>query len=192
MQSREKGAGSAASHLWSCGNMARDVLPWQPSSTDPLMGCLVCQCDSCWTVWRMCMCASTVGLYVRKRNADRKRETEWQRHITDRMVWGRRANHLITLFCNCHCGGELSSYYRDIVCISIWVHVFPGFPVALIVENDFIQAIFFQKSDMEYCMTDTKRTTMFNSLKRKHVTNQNYTFICMSLLSLPYITVYCR
>lgn len=44
----KKGAGSEASHLRSCGNMAQDVLPWQPSSTDPLMGCLVCQCDICW------------------------------------------------------------------------------------------------------------------------------------------------
>lgn len=47
VQRGEKGAGSEASHLRSCGNMAQDVLPWQPSSTDPLMGCLVCQCDIC-------------------------------------------------------------------------------------------------------------------------------------------------
>lgn len=44
---REKGAGSEASHLRPCDNMAQDVLPWQLSTTDPLMGCLVCQCDIC-------------------------------------------------------------------------------------------------------------------------------------------------
>lgn len=37
-EQRKRGAGSAASHLGSCGSAARDVLPWQPSSTDPLMG----------------------------------------------------------------------------------------------------------------------------------------------------------
>lgn len=81
---QRKGAGSAALLLGSCGNMARDVLPWQPSSTDPLMGCLVCQCDSCWTEGYMCSvhlrldCAWDVGDQTEE-TRDRVTKIDWQR-----------------------------------------------------------------------------------------------------------------
>lgn len=109
---QRKEAGSAASHPWSCGNMARDVLPWQQSSTDPLMVCLVCQWDSCWTdacVEIVCVCASTACLCV---DGERVTQTDKMRdRVTqiDRLVWRQHANHLIRLSCNWHCGGEQSA-----------------------------------------------------------------------------------
>lgn len=74
---QSKEAGLAASHLSSCGNMDQDVLPWQPSSTDPLMGCLVCQCDTVAAeqiyMWRMCVCVHQLLVCVCDGEKERKR-----------------------------------------------------------------------------------------------------------------------
>lgn len=105
--------------------MARDVLPWQPSSTDPVMGCLVCHCDSFWTdecvegfmFVCVCVCASlAAGLCKMEREKEREKqiedgsETKMDRWRWERLVWRRHANHLIRLFSNWRCGGEPSAY----------------------------------------------------------------------------------
>ena len=83
------------SRSWSCGSIARDVLPWQPSSTDPVMGCLVCQCGSCG----LNVCVEDVRACLWCQGGKREELRHWKKEKTKHIVsWLKKRKPLIRLF----------------------------------------------------------------------------------------------